>query len=89
MRSLSRDPARRPASCEAFAEELQRGMYGGGVGKAAAPSVIGDVSNEETVYRPEVASRGTRVPLDPFAPVQQPPMPHSEYGNTLGSTAGG
>lgn len=89
VRSLSRDPARRPASCEAFAEELQRGMYGGGVGKAAAPSVIGDVSNEETVYRPEVASRGTRVPLDPFAPVQQPPMPHSEYGNTLGSTAGG
>ncbi|SDK67128.1 Serine/threonine protein kinase [Glycomyces sambucus] len=89
VRSLSRDPARRPASCEAFAEELQRGMYGGGVGKAAAPSVIGDVSNEETVYRPEVASRGTRVPLDPFAPVQHPPMPHSEYGNTLGSTAGG
>ncbi|RRS02046.1 protein kinase domain-containing protein [Glycomyces terrestris] len=88
VRSLSRDPARRPASCEAFAEELQRGMYGGGVGKAAAPSVIGDVSNEETVYRPEVASRGTRVPLDPFAPVV-PPMPHSEYGNTLGSTAGG
>jgi serine/threonine-protein kinase PknK len=89
VRSLSRDPARRPASCEAFAEELQRGMYGGGVGKAAAPSVIGDVSNEETVYRPEVASRGTRVPLDPFAPVGPPPAPHSEYGNTLGSTAGG
>jgi hypothetical protein len=88
VRSLSRDPARRPASCEAFAEELQRGMYGGGIGKAPAPSVIGDVSNEETVYRPEVASRGTRVPLDPFAPVV-PPMPHSEYGNTLGSTAGG
>ena len=44
-------------------------MYGGGVGKASAPAVIGDVSNEETVYRPEVASRGTRVPLDPFAPV--------------------
>ncbi|MCD0445304.1 protein kinase [Glycomyces sp. A-F 0318] len=87
VQALSRDPARRPASCQAFADELQRGMYGGGVGKAAAPQVIGDVSNEETVYRPEVASRGTRVPLDPFAPV--PPMPHSEYGSTLGSTAGG
>jgi serine/threonine-protein kinase PknK len=87
VRSLSRDPARRPASCQAFADELQRGMYGGGVGKASAPRVIGDVSNEETVYRPEVASRGTRVPLDPFAPVA--PMPHSEHGNTLGSTAGG
>jgi serine/threonine-protein kinase PknK len=36
-----------------------------------------------------VASRGTRVPLDPFAPVGPPPAPHSEYGNTLGSTAGG
>jgi serine/threonine-protein kinase PknK len=87
-RSLSRDPARRPASCQEFADELQRGMYGGGVGKASAPAVIGDVSNEETVYRPEVASRGTRVPLDPFAPVA-PQMPHSEYGGTLGSTLGG
>lgn len=93
VRGLSRDPARRPASGQAFAEELQRGMYGGGVGKAAAPAVIGDVSNEETVYRPEVASRGTRVPLDPFAPVQ--PMPQPERGGTLGGgltggrTAGG
>jgi serine/threonine-protein kinase PknK len=83
VRGLSRDPARRPASGQAFAEELQRGMYGGGVGKASAPAVIGDVSNEETVYRPEVASRGTRVPLDPFAPVQ--PMPQPERGGTLGS----
>jgi serine/threonine-protein kinase PknK len=83
VRGLSRDPARRPASGKAFADELQRGMYGGGVGKASAPAVIGDVSNEETVYRPEVASRGTRVPLDPFAPVQ--PMPQPERGGTLGS----
>jgi serine/threonine-protein kinase PknK len=83
VRGLSRDPARRPASGQAFAEELQRGMYGGGVGKASAPAVIGDVSNEETVYRPEVASRGTRVPLDPFAPVQ--PMQQPERGGTLGS----
>lgn len=83
VRALARDPARRQASCQAFAEELQRGMYGGGVGKAAAPAVIGDVSNEETVYRPEVASRGTRAPLDPFAPVQ--PMPQPERGGTLGS----
>ncbi|WP_205327700.1 protein kinase [Glycomyces sp. YM15] len=83
VRGLSRDPARRPASGRAFAEELQRGMYGGGVGKASAPAVIGDVSNEETVYRPEVASRGTRVPLDPFAPVQ--PLPQPERGGTLGS----
>jgi len=88
VQALSRDPARRPASCQAFADELQRGMYGGsGVGKAAAPTVIGDVSNEETVYRPEVASRGTRVPLDPFAPVQQAPYP--ERAGTLGSTVGG
>ncbi|SDD20667.1 protein kinase domain-containing protein [Glycomyces harbinensis] len=87
VRSLSRDPARRSASCQEFADELQRGMYGGGVGKAPAPQVIGDVSNEETVYRPEVASRGTRVPLDPFAPVQQAPYP--ERGGTLGSTVGG
>ncbi|MCC3762168.1 protein kinase [Glycomyces sp. TRM65418] len=87
VRALARDPARRPASCQAFAEELQRGMYGGGVGKASAPAVIGDVSNEETVYRPEVASRGTRVPLDPFAPV--PPAPQPERGGTLGSTVGG
>lgn len=88
VRGLSRDPARRPASGKAFADELQRGMYGGGVGKAAAPAVIGDVSNEQTVYRPEIASRGTRVPLDPFAPVQ--PMPQPERGGTLGSglTAG-
>ena len=83
VRGLERDPARRPASCQAFAEELQRGMYGGGVGKASAPAVIGDVSNEETVYRPEVASRGTRVPLDPFAPVPAAPQP--ERGGTLGS----
>ncbi|MEU5156284.1 protein kinase [Glycomyces sp. NPDC021274] len=82
VRGLSRDPARRPASGQAFAEELQRGMYGGGVGKAAAPAVIGDVSNEETVYRPEVASRGTRVPLDPFAPVH--PMAQPDRGGTLG-----
>ncbi|MDN3238597.1 protein kinase domain-containing protein [Glycomyces tritici] len=82
VRALSRDPARRPASGQAFAEELQRGMYGGGVGKAAAPAVIGDVSNEETVYRPEVASRGTRVPLDPFAPVH--PMAQPDRGGTLG-----
>lgn len=81
VRGLSRDPARRPASGQAFADELQRGMYGGGVGKASAPAVIGDVSNEETVYRPEVASRGTRVPLDPFAPVQ-PLQP--DRGGTLG-----
>jgi hypothetical protein len=87
VRALARDPARRPASCQAFAEELQRGMYGGGVGKASAPAVIGDVSNEETVFRPEVASRGTRVPLDPFAPVHPGPQP--ERGGTLGSTVGG
>jgi hypothetical protein len=86
VRALARDPARRPASCQAFADELQRGMYGGGVGKASAPAVIGDVSNEETVFRPEVASRGTRVPLDPFAPVPQVPQP--ERGGTLGSTVG-
>ncbi|MEU6859448.1 protein kinase [Glycomyces sp. NPDC046736] len=87
VRALSRDPARRPSSCAAFADELQRGMYGGGgVGKAAAPAVIGDVSNEETVYRPEVASRGTRVPLDPFAPAGGPGYP--EGGGTLGSTVG-
>jgi hypothetical protein len=86
VRALARDPARRPASCQAFADELQRGMYGGGVGKASAPAVIGDVSNEETVFRPEVASRGTRVPLDPFAPVPQ--MPQPERGGTLGSTVG-
>ncbi|WP_030158280.1 protein kinase [Glycomyces sp. NRRL B-16210] len=87
--ALSRDPARRPASCQAFADELQRGMYGGGVGKAAAPEVIGDISNEETVYRPEVASRGTRMPLDPFAPVGHGPGP--EHGGTVGSgvTGGG
>lgn len=82
VRGLARDPARRQASCQAFAEELQRGMYGGGVGKAAAPAVIGDVSNEETVYRPEVASRGTRAPLDPFAPVH--PMAQPERGGTVG-----
>jgi hypothetical protein len=62
-------------------------MYGGGVGKASAPAVIGDVSNEETVFRPEVASRGTRVPLDPFAPVH--PGPGPERAGTLGSTVGG
>ncbi|THV31243.1 protein kinase domain-containing protein [Glycomyces paridis] len=88
VQGLSRDPARRQASCQAFADELQRGMYGGGVGKAAAPQV-GDISNEETVYRPEVASRGTRVPLDPFAPVG--PVPNPERGGTIGSglTGGG
>ncbi|THV39435.1 protein kinase domain-containing protein [Glycomyces buryatensis] len=82
VRALARDPARRPASCQAFADELQRGMYGNGVGTASAPSRIDDVSNEETVYRPEVASRGTRVPLDPFAPVGSQRGP--EGGGTLG-----
>lgn len=89
VRSLSRDPARRPESCQAFAEELQRGMYGsaGGVGTAAAPSRIADVSNEETVFRPAGPPPAQRAPLDPFAPVGPPPSPESAY--TIGSGATG
>ncbi|WP_156926065.1 protein kinase domain-containing protein [Glycomyces arizonensis] len=89
VRALSRDPNRRPESCQAFAEELQRGMYGsaGGVGKAQAPSRIADVSNEETVFRPEGPPPSQRAPLDPFAPVGPPPGPDSAY--TLGSGATG
>ncbi len=85
VQALSRDPNRRPESCQAFAEELQRGMYGsaGGVGKAQAPSRIADVSNEETVFRPEGPPPSQRAPLDPFAPVGPPPSPESAY--TLGS----
>ncbi len=90
VRALSRDPARRPESCQAFAEELQRGMYGsaGGVGKAAAPSRIADVSNEETVFRPEGPPPAQRAPLDPFAPVGPPPSPESAYTLGSGSTGG-
>lgn len=89
VRALSRDPARRPESCQAFAEELQRGVYGsaGGVGTAAAPSRIADVSNEETVFRPAGPAPAQRAPLDPFAPVGPPPGPESAH--TIGSGATG
>ncbi|MCH7230505.1 fibronectin type III domain-containing protein, partial [Glycomyces sp. L485] len=76
------DPAHRPSSCQAFAEELQRGMYGGGVGKAQAPATVGDVSNEETVFRPQGPPQSQRAPLDPFAPVS-PQVPGSAH--TVGS----
>ncbi|WP_100445707.1 protein kinase domain-containing protein [Glycomyces xiaoerkulensis] len=94
VRALSRDPGRRPESCAALAEELQRGMYGssGGVAKVRGPDKIGDISDEETVYRPELASRGTRrTPLDPFAPtgpVGPPQPPESAYTVGRGVTAG-
>ena len=88
VRALSRDPAQRPDSCAAFAEELQRGMFGatGGIAKMVGPTRIGDVSNEATVYRPLEGRPPQMSPLDPFAPVGSPPpqMPDSAY--TLGST---
>ncbi|WP_199041221.1 protein kinase domain-containing protein [Glycomyces salinus] len=90
LRSLSRDPARRPESCAAFAEELQRGLFGstGGIAKIGGPAKIGDVSNEATVYRPLESRPPQMGPLDPFAPVgsQPPNSPDSAY--TLGSTGG-
>ncbi|GAB3222945.1 hypothetical protein GCM10027447_10190 [Glycomyces halotolerans] len=79
VRALSRDPARRPESCTAFAEEIQRGMYGsgGGIGKAQAPTTIGDISNEKTVFRPQGPPPSQQAPLDPFAPPG--PAPESAY----------
>ncbi len=87
VQALSRDPLRRPESCQAFAEALQRGMYGSaGVGKAPAPARIADVSDEETVFRPGGPPAGQQAPLDPFAPVGGgAPNPESAY--TLGSGA--
>lgn len=90
VQALSRDPNRRPESCQTFAEELQRGMYGsaGGVGKAQAPSRIADVSNEETVFRPEGPPPSQQAPLDPFGPAAPPPGPDSAYTLGSGVTAG-
>lgn len=93
VQALSRDPLRRPESCQAFAEALQRGMYGSaGVGKAPAPSRIADISDEETVFRPGGPSASQQAPLDPFAPVGGMPSPESAYtlgsGVTTGHTGG-
>ncbi|GAB3650559.1 protein kinase domain-containing protein [Glycomyces tarimensis] len=89
VQALERDAGRRPESCQAFAERLQRGMFGstGGIGKAQAPATIGDLSNEETVFRPQGPSPSQQAPLDPFAPVQ-PPAPDSAFTFGSGVTAG-